>query len=68
MANEFVNDIANLEIPFGREMLIQDVKHESGLQMMRIRLKEGSRFTIFDIDNDTVNKLKEILNDWSNND
>ena len=68
MANEFVNDIANLEIPFGREMLIQDVKHESGLQMMRIRLKEGSRFTIFDIDNDTVNKLKEILNDWTNND
>ena len=64
MPQEITAELAKIEAPFGQEITLQDVAHESGLQMMRIRIKEGSRFTIIDIDRDTAKTWGEILHNW----
>ena len=66
MSQETINELAKFEAPFGREIILQDILHESGLQMMRIRIKEGSRFTILDIDHDTAKKWGTIFSEWTN--
>ena len=64
MPQEITIELAKIEAPFGQEITLQDIAHESGLQMMRIRIKEGSRFTIIDIDRDTAKTWGKILDDW----
>ncbi len=65
MSEETVNDLAKLEASFGRQITLQDVVHESGLQMLRIRIKEGSRFTILDIDSETANEWGKLMENWA---
>ncbi|MBT3989273.1 MAG: hypothetical protein HON14_09650 [Rhodospirillaceae bacterium] len=65
MAEETTSEIAKFEAPFGRQITLQDVTHESGLQMMRIRIKEGARFTIMDIDPETAAKWGQFLGNWA---
>ncbi len=67
MTQETTNEIAKIDAPFGREIILQDVMHESGLRMMRIRIKEGSRFTIMDIDRDTARTWNTAFSHWINN-
>jgi hypothetical protein len=65
MAQENIEDLAKFKAPFGQEITLQNIMHESGLQMMRIRLKEGSRFTIIDIDQKTAVKWGKVFESWS---
>ncbi len=65
MADEKIREIAKLEAPFGREITCQEVVHESGLRMMRVRIREGSRFTILDIDPPTAAEWSQIMDKWS---
>jgi hypothetical protein len=65
MTDEVVQDIAKLDAPFGREILCQDIVYDSGLQMMRIRIREGNRFTILDIDPTTATEWSQIMLNWS---
>ena len=64
MTQETINELAKIDAPFGREVILQDVTHESGMRMMRIRIKEGSRFTIMDIDWETARTWNTIFSDW----
>lgn len=65
MSDETIREIAKLEAPFKREITLQDVAHESGMQMMRIRIREGSRFTILDIDPATAAAWGQHLTTWA---
>jgi len=60
-----VTDIQQFEAPFGRKVLLQDVAHESGLKLMRIRIREGTRFTILDIDAATAREWSEAMREWA---
>lgn len=52
--------------PFNREITVQDVTHESGMKMLRLRIKEGkSRFTILDLDPATAAKWGGLMADWA---
>jgi len=41
------------------------VRHESGLRMLRVRIKEGSRFTVMDIDEDTASRWGKAMSSWA---
>ncbi len=48
---ETVADLGRIEAPYRREIVLQDVVFESGMRMLRVRIREGrARFTIMDID------------------
>ncbi len=65
MAGETVRTIGQIEAPYGREILLQDVIHESGLRMMRIPIREGSRFTILDIDPAPAAQWSALIEGWA---
>ena len=65
MSDAIVNDISQLEAPFRRHILLQDVAHESGLKMLRVRIREGTRFTILDIDAPTARLWGERMLAWA---
>jgi hypothetical protein len=65
---ESVHRLCEIEAPFGRKIMLLDVLHESGLNMLRVRIREGQRFTILDIDRDTALRLGEEMRAWVESD
>ncbi len=64
MTLETLKELSRIEAPYGREIIIQSVTHESGMEMLRVRIKEGSRFTILDIDQETAQKWGKVFLSW----
>lgn len=65
MSTENVAPVAEFSAPFGRNVVLQDVTHESGMRMLRVRIREGRRFTIMDLDADTAADLGQVMSDWA---
>lgn len=61
MDDETINDLAELELPFGRRAVIREVIHASGLRMVRLVLREGKRITQVDMDEAAAAQLAEAL-------
>jgi hypothetical protein len=50
----------------GQEIELQQVAHEAGgMNLLRIRIRERSRFTVFDIDPITALQWGEAMCRWS---
>ncbi len=50
----------------GQEIELQQIVHANGaMPMLRVRIREGKRFTIFDLDPLTAGKLGEAMCLWS---
>ncbi len=65
MSEETVAPLAEIAAPYGREVVLQDVTHESGMRMLRLRIREGHRFTIMDLDADTAIRWGRAMQDWA---
>lgn len=64
-AGETVRELDSFDAPYGRQIVIQEVRHDSGLNMLRIRIREGSRFTILDLDAATAERWSAIMSTWA---
>lgn len=63
---ETITPLQVIEAPWSREITLQAVDHESGLRMLRLRIKEGrARFTIIDLDERTARTLAGVLTEWA---
>ncbi|MDA8231127.1 MAG: hypothetical protein M0006_07305 [Magnetospirillum sp.] len=63
---EKTTPLATLAAPWGREISLQGVEHESGLKILRVRIKEGrARFTILDLDAPTAKAWGEAMMTWA---
>ncbi len=65
MSEETVKPLTKIDAPYGRKIVIESVEHESNLRMLRIRIREGKRFTIMDIDEDTANRWSTVMSAWA---
>jgi len=65
MTDEVVTDLAEFELPFGRRATLKNVAFESGLQMLRLTLREGRRFTIIDLDPASAAALGNDMTGWA---
>lgn len=54
-------------IPIGNQEieLLQVEFAAGGMPMLRLRIREGRRFTIFDIDPATARRWADAMSDWS---
>ncbi|CAA7620808.1 hypothetical protein [Magnetospirillum sp. UT-4] len=65
-AEETITPLTVIEAPWSREVTLSAVDHESGLKLMRVRIKEGrARFTILDIDVPTARAWAQAMTDWA---
>lgn len=51
--------------PFKQEIELQQVEHAADFVNLRLRIREGSRFTVFDIDEYTALRWGQALLDWA---
>lgn len=54
-------------VPVGRqEVELQQIEYESGgMPQLRLRIRERSRFTVFDIDLQTAERWGQAMVDWA---
>lgn len=59
--------LASFLVPLGGQQIdLQQIDHaEGGMSLLRIRIREGRRFTIFDIDPATAQKWAYAMQAWS---
>jgi hypothetical protein len=62
---EIKTRIAALEAPYRREVWLDDVRFESGMQLLRVTIKEGPRFTQLDLDAATADRWGQTMLDWA---
>ncbi len=62
-----VTALAKLRAPIGgQEIELQQVEHDAGgMSLLRTRIREGSRFTVFDIDPQTAAAWGHALLRWA---
>ena len=62
-----ITPLQRLTVPLGgQEIELQDVLHDAeGMRLLRIRIRERARFTIFDIDPATARQLGLAMQRWA---
>jgi hypothetical protein len=62
-----ISELAKFKVPLGgQEVELQQIDHaEGGMSLLRIRIRESKRFTIFDIDPDTARQWAKAMQDWA---
>lgn len=59
------NLVERFELPFAKRVDFIEVVFEDGVKLLRVRIKEKSRFTIFDLDPSTAGAMGEQLCRWA---
>ena len=59
--------LAKLRVPLGgQEIELQQIDYDGGgMSLLRTRVREGSRFTVFDIDPQTAAEWGQALLHWA---
>ena len=62
-----ITELSKIQVPLGGQQIeLQQIDHaEDGMSMMRVRIREGKRFTIFDIDAVTAAQLANAIQQWA---
>jgi hypothetical protein len=62
-----ITRLESFSVPLGgQEIELQQVDHEAGgMSMLRIRIRERSRFTVFDIDPLTAQHWGQAMTRWA---
>jgi len=65
VSEETVTPLDSFAAPWNRDVVLQAVLHDSGLRMLRIRIREGKRFTVMDIDEETALRWGAAMTGWA---
>ena len=63
-----ITPLEKMTVPLGgQEIELQQLDHDGGgMSLLRTRIRERSRFTVFEIDPDTARQWGEALLRWAN--
>lgn len=61
---EQVTKTTDIALPYGKEARFEEFEYENGFKMLRIRLKEGKRFTTLELDLQTGKQWLEVMQAW----
>lgn len=56
-----VINLGRITAPWGKELVVQALRYRSGLRLARLRIREGRRFTVLDVDAPTADWLAAAL-------
>lgn len=61
------SELASFKVPLGGQQIeLQQIDHiEGGMSLLRIRIREGKRFTIFDVDPGTAREWAAAMQGWA---
>jgi len=59
-----VTEIDEVEAPWGRNVRVQEVEFEGGAVMLRVRIREGRRFTDLEMTREVAARIGALLVSW----
>lgn len=62
---EQISKLVKFTAPFGQEIELQQIVFNEGLPLLRVRIRERSRFTIFEIDAATAAQWGRAMLEWA---
>ncbi len=65
MSEEIITALDEFDAPYGRKVKLEAVEYESGLRILRLRIREGKRFTVMDLDETTARHWAAAMSSWS---
>ena len=65
MSDEEVTVLSRIDAPYGRKVVLESVRHSEDMQLLRIRIREGVRFTVLDIDKETALLWSAAMSAWA---
>lgn len=60
-----VTRLNKFSAPYGKEVTLENVAYENGMRVLRIHIREGNRFTVMDIDENTAATWGTSMTDWA---
>ena len=63
-AQDSITDLETINAPWNKTVTVQEVAYEGGMKMLRLRIKEGMRFTDLELDAETLKHLNGSISDW----
>lgn len=66
MSDENVTLLTRIDAPYGRKIVMESVEYAGDMHMLRIRIREGRRFTVMDIDAETARSWSAAMAAWAN--
>jgi hypothetical protein len=62
-----ITELSTIKVPLGGQQIeLQQIDHaEGGMSLLRVRIREGKRFTIFDIDPATATQWAATMHQWA---
>ncbi|MDD4929531.1 MAG: hypothetical protein PHP85_09670 [Gallionella sp.] len=62
-----ITEICKIQVPLGGQQIeLQQIDHaEGGMSLLRVRIRESRRFTIFDIDPATAAQWADAMQQWA---
>ena len=59
--------LIQIQVPLGGQMLeLQEIVHVAGaMPLLRVRIREGKRFTVLDIDPDSARRWADVMLAWA---
>ena len=62
---ETTESLDKFSAPFNQQIELLEVTFEGDTKLLRLRIKEGKRFTIFDMDAETAKRWGQGMVDWA---
>ncbi len=59
-----VTRLDKFSAPYGKEVTLENVAYENGMRVLRVHIREGNRFTVMDIDENTASTWGAAMTDW----
>lgn len=63
---ESVTSLDKFTAPYGKEVTLENVAYENGMRILRVHIREGNRFTVMDIDDNTASNWGAAMLKWAN--
>ncbi len=57
-------EIDRFNAPYGKEVVIEEVRYDNGFKLLRMRIREARRFTVIDLDHETARHWGGLLARW----
>lgn len=61
-----VTDIKAIPLPYNKQLSLKNLEYNNGLNVLRLLIKEGTRFTTLDLDTVSAATLGADLVAWAN--
>ncbi len=65
MTEETKERLATITAPYGREVRLDDLRFDSGMRLLRVVIREGTRITQLDIDAATAEAWADAMKTWA---